>query len=112
MAHQASGALPERPPGGSAHSLDLSGERPRWCVMQHGQDEPLDQQAHESDTTPFPVIEIERRRGPDETPAFTLVYNVCRQKHNIANHDKALTFVMELSCLTRISRICRSASKS
>lgn len=112
MAHQASGTLPERPPDGSAHPPDVSGERPPWCAVQHGQDEPLDQQARESDATPFPAIEIERRRGPHETPASTLVYNVCRQKHNIANHDKALTFVMELSCLTRISRICRSASKS
>ena len=112
MAHQASGTLPERPPGGSAHSLDLSGERPRWCVMQHGQDEPLDQQAHESDTTPFPVIEIERRRGPDETPAPTLAYDIRQPNRSFANDDQALMFLVALSGIIRTSRTYRSASKS
>lgn len=46
--------------------MDLSEERPPWRAVQHDQDEPLDQQANESDTTPFSVIEIERRRGLDE----------------------------------------------
>ena len=76
MAHQASGTLPEGLPGGSVHSLDLSEERPPWCAVQHGQDEPLDLQARESDATPFPVIGIERRRGPDETPASMLAYDI------------------------------------
>ena len=112
MAHQASGALPENPPGGSAHSLDLSEERPPWCAVQHGQDDPLDLQAHESDTTPFPVIEIERRRGPDETPASMLAYDVQRPKCNLTNHEESLMFVMALSGVIHTSRICKSASKA
>ena len=76
MAHQASGTLPERPPGGSAHPPDVNEACPPWCAVQHDQDEPLDQQAHESDTTPFSVIEIEQRRGTYETPASTLAYYV------------------------------------
>ena len=112
MAHQASGTLPERPPGGSAHPPDVYEACPPWCTVQHGQDDPLDQQARESDVTPFPVIETERRRGPDETPAPTLAYDVHRPKRNLANDDKALTFVMELSGLTRISRTYKSTSKA
>ena len=77
--------------------------------MQHGQDDPLDQQAHESDTTPFPVIEIERRRDPDETPSSTLAYDVQRPKRNLANHDKALMFVVALSGVVRAFRTYRSA---
>lgn len=111
MAHQASGALPENPPGGSAHSLDLSEERPPWCAVQHGQDEPLDLQARESDATPFPAIGIERRRGPDETIASMLAYDVQLPKHNHVNHDKALMFLVALSGIIRTSRTYRSASK-
>lgn len=109
MAHQASGTLPERPPDGSAHPPDVSGERPPWCAVQHGQDEPLDQQARESDATPFPVIEIERRRGPDETPASTLAYDVQQPKCNLANDDQALMFVVSLSGVVRTFRTYRSA---
>ena len=79
--------------------------------MQHGQDEPLDLQARESDTTPFPVIEIERRRDPDETPAPTLAYDVRQPKRSFANNDQALMFVVALSGLIRTSRTYRSASK-
>lgn len=109
MAHQASGTLPEGLPGGSVHSLDLSEERPPWCSVQHGQDEPLDLQARESDTTSFPVIGIERRHSPNETPASMLAYDVQRPKCNLANHDKALMFVMALSGVVRIFRTYRSA---
>ena len=112
MALQACGTLPERPPGGSAHPPDVSEVCPPWCAVQHDQDEPLDLQAHESDTTPFPVIEIERRRGPDETPTSTLAYDVHRPKHNLANHDKALTFVMTRFGLTRTSRTYKSTLES
>ena len=66
MSHQASGKLPERPPAWPTQPPDVGETCPPWCVVQHDQDEPLDQQIHESDATPFPVIEIERRRGPDE----------------------------------------------
>lgn len=80
--------------------------------MQHGQDDPLDLQARESDATPFPVIEIERRRGPDETPAPTLAYDVRRPKRSFANHDKALTFVMTLSGINRTSRTYKPTLES
>ena len=66
MAHQACGELPERPLGGAAHPPDLGEACPPWCVVKHDQGEPFEQQIHESDATPFPVIEIERRRGLDE----------------------------------------------
>ena len=80
--------------------------------MQHGQDDPLDLQACESDTTPFPVIEIERRRGPDETPSSTLAYDVRRPKRNLANHDKALTFVVSLSSVIRTFRTYKPTLES
>lgn len=112
MAHQASGTLPERPPGGSAHPPDVNEACPPWCAVQHDQDEPLDQQAHESDTTPFPVIEIERRRGPDETPAPTLAYDIRQPNRSFANDDQALMFLVALSGIIRTSRTYRSASKS
>lgn len=109
MAHQASGTLPERPPDGSAHPPDVREVCPPWCAVQHDQDEPLDQQVHESDATPFPVIEIERRRGPDETLASTLTYDVQQPKCNLANQDKALMFVVALSGVVRTFRTYRSA---